>query len=191
MRVLEERIVRDGKALPGGIIKVGSFLNHMIDTSLAQEIAREFAAKFAGDGITKILTIEASGIAFAVLTGVELHVPVVFAKKAAGRNTHGEDAYKAMVHSFTRGVDAAISVSRQYLSPIDKVLIIDDFLAMGEAIAGLVDLVRQSGATLSGVGIIIEKAYQPGGKKLRDAGIKVESLARISSVENGVIQFID
>jgi xanthine phosphoribosyltransferase len=189
VRVLKERIALEGKALPGGVIKVGSFLNHMIDTSLAQQIAHEFATRFSADGITKILTIEASGIAYAVLTGVELHVPVVYAKKAAGRNTSGDDAYQTKVHSFTRGVDAMISVGRQYFSPGDNILIIDDFLAMGEAVKGLVELVHQSGAKLCGVGIIIEKTFQPGGQWLREAGIRVESLARISSTEGGVIHF--
>jgi xanthine phosphoribosyltransferase len=187
--LLKERIAREAKVLPGGVIKVGSFLNHMIDTELAAAIGREFARIFAADGITKILTIEASGIAYAVLTGVELHVPVVFAKKAVGRNTRGDDTYSTRVHSFTKDVDATVSVSCDYLRPDDRVLIVDDFLAMGEAVFGLADLVRQSGATLVGAGILIEKAFQSGGHRLREAGIRVESLARISGTENGVIAF--
>lgn len=189
MELLKERIAREAKVLPGGIIKVGSFLNHMIDTDLAAAIGREFARLFAADGVTKILTIEASGIAYAVLTGVELHVPVVFAKKAVGRNTSSDDAYRSQVHSFTKDTDATVSVSCDYLQPQDRVLIVDDFLAMGEAVLGLADLVRQSGATLVGAGILIEKAFQSGGQRLRDAGIRVESLARISSTEGGVIAF--
>ena len=189
MELLKERIMREGKVLPGGVIKVGSFLNHMIDTHLAAEIGREFARIFGSDGITKILTIEASGIAYAVLTGVELGVPVVFAKKAVGRNTSGDNAFCCCVHSFTKDVDATVSVGCDYLKPDDRVLIIDDFLAMGEAVFGLADLVRQSGATLVGAGILIEKAFQAGGMRLREAGIRVESLARISSTEGGVIAF--
>ena len=191
MKLLKDRIAQEGRVLPGGVIKVGSFLNHMIDTSLAQEIGREFARRFQGTGVTKVLTIEASGIAYAVLAGVELGVPVVFAKKSAGRNTYGDDAYRAVVHSFTRGTDSSISVGRQYLGEQDTILLIDDFLAMGEAVLGLADIVRQSGAKLAGAGIVIEKAFQPGGGKLRQMGIRVESLARISSVENGAIEFTE
>lgn len=189
MELLKERIAREAKVLPGGVIKVGSFLNHMIDTDLAAAIGREFARIFAADGVTKILTIEASGIAYAVLAGVELKVPVVFAKKAVGRNTRGDDAYCCQVHSFTKDADASVSVSCEYLQPEDRVLIVDDFLAMGEAVLGLADLVRQSGATLVGAGILIEKAFQSGGQRLREAGIRVESLARISNTEGGVIAF--
>lgn len=190
MQSLKERILSEGRALPGGIIKVGSFLNHMIDTGLAAQIGREFAGRFAGAGINKILTIESSGIAFAVLAGVELHVPVVFAKKAMGSNTVG-DAWTAFVRSYTKGTETSIFVSKPLLGPQDRVLIIDDFLAYGEAVSGLVQMVRQSGAAVAGVGIVIEKAYEPGGERLRKSGIRVESLARISSIENGVIQFAD
>lgn len=190
MQSLKERIKNEGRALPGGIIKVGSFLNHMIDTSLALEIAREFADRFKSERISKILTIESSGIAFAVLAGVELGVPVVFAKKAMGSNTIG-DAWTAFVRSYTKGTESSIFVSKQLLSPSDRVLIIDDFLAYGEAVSGLIGMVRQSGASLCGVGIVIEKAFEPGGERLRRSGVRVESLARISSIENGVISFID
>lgn len=190
MQILKERITSEGRALPGGIIKVGSFLNHMIDTTLAVEIAREFSEKFKDCNVNKILTIESSGIAFAVLAGVQLGVPVVFAKKAMGSNTLG-DAWTAFVRSYTKGTESSIFVGKQLLSPSDRVLIIDDFLAYGEAVTGLAQMVRQSGAALCGVGIVIEKAYEPGGEKLRQAGIRVESLARISSIENGVIHFSD
>jgi xanthine phosphoribosyltransferase len=190
VQLLKERISNEGRALPGGIIKVGSFLNHMIDTTLAQQIAHEFALKFKTDNVTKILTIESSGIAFAVLAGVELGVPVVFAKKAMGSNTIG-DAWTTFVRSYTKGTESSIFVSKQLLNPQDRVLIIDDFLAYGEAVSGLIQMVRLSGAALCGVGIVIEKAFEPGGGKLRSAGIKVESLARISSIENGVISFVD
>jgi xanthine phosphoribosyltransferase len=187
---LKERITSEGGALPGGIIRVGSFLNHMIDISLAQDIAREFADIFRNEQVNKILTIESSGIAFAVLTGVELGVPVVFAKKAMGSNTIGE-AWTAFVRSYTKGTESSIFVARPLLTPEDRVLIVDDFLAYGEAVSGLVKMVRQSGASLCGVGIVIEKAYEPGGERLRKEGIKVESLARVSSIENGVISFAD
>lgn len=190
VQILKERIISEGRALPGGIIKVGSFLNHMIDTGLAAGIAKEFACRFHDSGITKILTIESSGIAFAVLTGLELGVPAVFAKKAMGSNTAG-DAWTAFVRSYTKGTETSIFISKPLLSPGDRVLIIDDFLAYGEAVAGLAQMVRQSGASVAGVGIVIEKAYEPGGERLRKSGIRVESLARISSIENGVIQFAE
>jgi xanthine phosphoribosyltransferase len=190
VQALKERILSEGRALPGGIIKVGSFLNHMIDTSLAQKIAREFASIFKEEGVNKILTIESSGIAFAVLTGVELEAPVVFAKKAMGSNTIG-DAWTSFVRSYTKGTESSIFVNKQLLGPQDRVLIIDDFLAYGEAVSGLIQMVKQSGAAVCGVGIVIEKSFEPGGEKLRMAGIKVESLARISSIENGVISFKD
>lgn len=190
MQSLKERITSEGRALPGGIIKVGSFLNHMIDTSLAVDIAHEFASRFKSENVSKILTIESSGIAFAVLAGVELGVPVVFAKKAMGSNTIG-DALTAFVRSYTKGTESSIFVSKQLLHSGDRVLIIDDFLAYGEAVSGLIQMVRESGAHLCGVGIVIEKAFEPGGEKLRRSGIRVESLARISSIENGVISFID
>jgi xanthine phosphoribosyltransferase len=187
---LKERILREGQALPGGVIRVGSFLNHMIDTSLALGIAREFAQRFKDDKVNKILTIESSGIAFAVLTGVELGVPVVFAKKAMGVNTIG-DAWTAFVRSYTKGTETSIFVNKQCLGAADRVIIIDDFLAYGEAVSGLAQIVRLSGAHLCGVGIVIEKTYEPGGEKLRNAGIRVESLARVSSTEGGVISFQD
>ena len=190
MQSLKERIKSEGMALPGGIIRVGTFLNHMIDTSLAQQIGREFAQKFQGEGVTKILTIESSGIAFAVLAGVELGVPVVFAKKTMGGNTTGE-AWTAFIRSYTKGTETSIFVSKPLMDPADRVLIIDDFLAYGEAVSGLAQMVRQSGAKLVGVGIVIEKAYEPGGEKLRKSGVRVESLARVSAIENGVIQFTE
>lgn len=185
---LKERIAKEGRALPGGIIRVGSFLNHMIDTALARDIGLEFAHRFNGSEVNKVLTIESSGIAFAMLTGVELGVPVVFAKKAMGMNTVGE-AWTAFVRSYTKGTESSIYVSRQCLGAGDRVLIVDDFLAHGEAVSGLIEMVRQSGASLCGVGIVIEKAFEPGGQRLRGAGIRVESLARISSIEGGVIRF--
>lgn len=187
---LKERISSEGSALSGGIIRVGTFLNHMIDTSLAQDIAREFARIFREEKVNKILTIESSGIAFAVLTGAELGVPVVFAKKALGGNMLG-DAWTAFVRSYTKGTESSIYVAKQLLTPEDRVLIIDDFLAYGEAVSGLVKMVRLSGAALCGVGIVIEKAYEPGGEKLRKAGIRVESLARVESIDNGVIHFTE
>jgi xanthine phosphoribosyltransferase len=190
LQILKERIKTEGRALPGGIIKVGSFLNHMVDTKLAHQIGCEFASIFKDAGVNKILTIECSGIPFAILAGVELGVPVVFAKKAMGSNTIG-DAWTTFVRSYTKGTETSIFVTKQYLGQGDRVLIIDDFLAYGEAVSGLSHMVKQSGAVLCGVGIVIEKAYEPGGERLRQAGIRVESLARISSVDNGVISFTD
>jgi xanthine phosphoribosyltransferase len=190
LQKLKERILREGQALPGGVIKVGSFINHMVDTGLASEIAAEFARRFKDENVNKILTIESSGIAFAVLTGVQMGVPVVFAKKAMGINTIG-DAWTAFVRSYTKGNETSIFVNKQVLSQNDRVLVIDDFLAYGEAVSGLVRMIRLSGAVLCGVGIVIEKAYEPGGEKLRQAGVRVESLARISSAEGGAISFIE
>jgi xanthine phosphoribosyltransferase len=187
---LKERILREGQALPGGVIRVGSFLNHMVDTFLAKEIAKEFARRFEKDNVNKILTVESSGIAFAVLTGAEMGVPVVFAKKAMGINTIG-DAWTAFVRSYTKGTESSVFVSKQCLFASDRVLIVDDFLAYGEAVTGLVQIVRLSGAALCGAGIVIEKAYEPGGERLRKAGIRVESLARVSSTEGGAISFVD
>ena len=188
MKLLEERISKDGKVIGGDVLKVDNFINHQMDPFLFQEMAREWKRLYEGTGINKILTIEASGIGIAVAAGLEFGCPVVFAKKSKSSNTP-EDAYSAVVKSFTRGTVNDIYVSKKYLNENDRVLIIDDFMAMGEAASGLVELVKQAGAELVGIGIAIEKAFQPGGDKLRKKGIRVESLARIKemSEENGII----
>ena len=189
MKLLEDRILKEGTFLPGGIVRVDSFLNHQLDPALLWELGKEFARSFAQDGVTKIITVEASGIAIAVMAGLHLDVPVVFAKKAAASNLGSDDIYTAKVHSFTKNTDCMLNVSSKYISPDDRVLIIDDFLAMGEAVSGLRAIINQAGASLAGVGIAVEKDFQPGGKKLREEGIKLVSLAVVSLDENGDIAF--
>ena len=187
MELLKERIRRDGVVRGTDVLKVDSFLNHQMDIALFEEIGREFQRRFAGCGVNKILTIEASGIGIACITAQFFHCPVVFAKKSQTKNIAGA-VYTTKVESFTHGKVYDVIVARQFLGPEDKVLIIDDFLANGAALEGLIDLVHQAGAQLAGAGIVIEKAFQPGGARLRAQGIRVESLAKIKSMseETGV-----
>ena len=189
MQLLEDRIRRDGIVRPGGILKVDSFLNHQMDISLFEQLAGEFARLYDGCGVNKVLTIEASGIGIACITAQKLGCPLVFAKKTKTKNIAGE-VWTTKVKSFTHGdgVVYDIIVSKDFLGPGDRVLLVDDFLANGAALTGLIALVRDSGAELVGAGIVIEKAFQPGGELLRSQGIRVESLARIRSmsVENGI-----
>jgi xanthine phosphoribosyltransferase len=189
MRALQERILTNGQVLTSQILKVDSFLNHQVDPQLTMEIGAAFAERFKADGVTKVLTIEASGIHFALATAVALgHVPFVYAKKKKA-TTQSADVYTVPVHSFTRGETFQVSVSKHYLSPQDRVLIVDDFLATGDALLGLVEIVKQSGAQLIGVGSVIEKSFQDGRGKLEDAGVNVYSLARIGkmSPEDGIV----
>ena len=189
MKSLEEKIVRDGRVFPGGVLKVGSFLNHQIDVPFMQEIGKEFHRLFQDEAISKILTIETSGIAIAVFCAAEFRVPVVFAKKHQTRNLTN-DCYVAKIHSYTHGNDYEARVEKQFLTKEDRVLVIDDFLANGAALDGLLDIIAQSGAQLAGCGIVIEKAFQDGGKRLREKGIRIESLAMIESMtEDGRICF--
>ena len=189
MRLLEERIVKDGKVRAGNILKVDGFLNHLMDVELFTKLAEEWKNAFEGEEITKILTIEASGIGLACVAAQIFHCPALFAKKTKTRNIDGS-VYSTKVHSYTHGTVYDVIVSREYLKPEDRILIIDDFLADGAAMDGLLDLVEQAGATLVGAGIAIEKSFQPGGKRLRDKGIRIVSLARIKSMdENGNIEF--
>ena len=187
MRLLEERIRSDGIVREGGVLKVDSFLNHQMDVALFREMAREWKRLYAGCSVNKILTIEASGIGIACIAAEEFGCPVVFAKKTETKNIAG-DVYRTKVESFTHGKTYDVIVSRAFLGPQDKVLLIDDFLANGAALLGLIDLVRESGAELVGAGIAVEKAFQPGGDRVRAMGVRVESLARVSSmsVEHGV-----
>ena len=187
MELLKQRIRRDGVVKGNDVLKVDSFLNHQIDVALLEEIGAEFQRRFAGCGVNKILTIEASGIGIACITAQSFHCPVVFAKKSQTKNIAGE-VYTTKVESFTHGKVYDVIVSKKFLGPDDCVLIIDDFLANGAALEGLIDLVNQAGAKLAGAGIVIEKAFQPGGDRLRAKGIRVESLARVKSMseENGV-----
>ncbi len=188
MELLKERIRRDGKVKEGNILKVDSFLNHQIDIDLLNEIGREFRRLFDGEKITKIITIEASGIAIACLTAQYFNVPVVFAKKAASKNIDG-DVYTTTIESYTHGKEYTAMLEKRFLTPNDRVLIIDDFLATGKAQLGLLDIARQAGATVAGIGIVIEKGFQGGGDKLRAAGYNLHSLAIIDSMEHGILCF--
>lgn len=188
VQLLEERILKDGRVKDGGILKVDSFLNHQMDVSLFGEMAKEFYSLFAGEGINKILTIEASGIGIACITAQAFGCPVIFAKKTKTKNIAG-DVYTSKVESFTHGTSYDIIVSKEFLLPGDRILIIDDFLANGAALEGLISLVNAAGASLVGAGIAIEKAFQPGGEKLRSEGVRIESLAKIKSMEGGKLVF--
>ncbi len=191
MELLKQRIRQDGIVKGNDVLKVDSFLNHQMDVALFEEIGKEFLRRFDGCGVNKILTIEASGIGIACVTAQFFHCPVIFAKKSQTKNIDGE-VYTTKVKSFTHGNVSNVIVSQKFLGEGDKVLIIDDFLANGAALEGLIDLVHQSGAELAGAGIVIEKAFQPGGDRLRDRGIKVESLARIKSMnEETGVEFVD
>ena len=182
MNKLEERILNEGRVLPGEILKVDNFLNHQIDISLMEWIGEEFKRRFGDCGVTKVLTLEASGIPPAVLTAYKYNVPLVFAKK-------DQDLYRAAVKSYTYGNEFTVTVVKKYLSAEDTVLIIDDFLAKGEACSGLLEICRQAGAKVAGIGICIEKGFQPGGQKLRETGLQVESLAIIDSMTDDSITF--
>ncbi len=190
MQLLEERIRKDGVVKQGNVLKVDSFLNHQMDVELFNEMGKEFRRLFPSDKINKILTIEASGIGIACIAAQYFHVPVVFAKKSQSINLDGEQ-YCTKIESFTHKRVYDVIVSRKYLGKEDHVLIIDDFLANGCAVAGLIDLVKSAGASVEGVGIAVEKGFQQGGKLLRDKGVRVESLAIIESMddESGEIIF--
>ncbi len=188
MNSLQKKILSDGKVLPGNILKVDGFLNHQIDISLLKDMGKDFYELFKDKNITKILTIEASGIAIACYTAEHFDVPVVFAKKGQHKNI-GNDVYTAEVFSYTKGTSYNVTVSKLYLNPGDRVLVIDDFLANGQAVLGLKKIVEDAGAVLCGAGIAITKAFQTGEKLLIDAGIDVKSLAAIESMENGTLVF--
>ncbi|GAB6465958.1 xanthine phosphoribosyltransferase [Bacillus sp. BSL6] len=189
MKVLQEKILNEGKVLSGDVLKVDAFLNHQIDPVLMQEIGKEFAKRFKEENITKIVTIESSGIAPAVMAALELGVKVIFARKRKSL-TLQDNMYVASVYSFTKQETNEISLSRNHIDESDRVLIIDDFLANGQAALGLMSLVEQAGASIAGLGIVIEKAFQDGGKKLREQGIRVESLAEIASLDNNAVTFV-
>ena len=187
MELLEQRIIKDGIVKAGNVLKVDSFLNHQIDIDLMNEIGKEFKRIFSDVEITKIFTIEASGIAIAAIVAQYFNVPVVFAKKTQSINLDGS-VYSTKIESFTHKRVYDVIVSKKYLSADDKILVVDDFLANGCAAEGLIELINESGATLQGVGIIIEKGFQDGGKRLRERGIRVESLAIVND-ETGEIKF--
>ncbi len=188
MKLLEDRIRDQGEIVGDDIVKVDMFLNHLIDIELLCAIGKEFRNLFAGEKINKILTIEASGIGIACIAAQYFNVPVVFAKKGVNRNV-GSDIYTGEVFSFTKNQKTQIGISKNYLTAEDRVLIIDDFLANGEAVKGLLGICAQAGAKVEGIGVCVEKGFQPGGKELRAMGYHVESLAVIDSVKDGVIRF--
>ena len=188
MNFLEQRIAKDGIVKPGNVLKVDSFLNHQMDIALMEEIGREFHRRFADKPITKVLTIEASGIAIATMVGYVLGCPLVFAKKSKTKNI-SNNVYSVEVESFTHGNTNTVVVSREYIKPGDRVLIVDDFLATGAALVGLKALVEQAGATVVGAGIAIEKVFQGGGDLLRQQGLRIESLARIAAMSDDSLTF--
>ena len=191
MKLLEERILKDGKVGAGNVLKVDSFVNHQLDVKFLSALGKEFYRRFADCGVNKILTIEASGIGIACLTAEYFDVPVVFAKKTKTNNIYA-DVYTSKVESYTHGTTYDIVVSKQFLRPEDRVLIIDDFLAKGSALKGLIELIFHAGATVVGAGIVIEKAFQPGGELIRSMGVRVESLARIASMsEEDGVKFVE
>ncbi|GAB6098175.1 xanthine phosphoribosyltransferase [Halanaerocella petrolearia] len=188
MKLLKERIKEVGKVCSEEILKVDSFLNHQIDPQLMKKVGEEFVRRFKGQEITKILTIETSGIAVASMVGLELNVPVVFARKNKPV-TMNDDSYVSKVKSFTKNKVYNISVATEYLQKDDKILIIDDFMAMGQAAQGLLEVTEESGAETAGIGVVIEKGFQPGGDRLRDNGIQVESLAIIDNLKDNQVTF--
>lgn len=190
MKTLQDRIRRDGVVKPGNVLKVDSFLNHQMDVELFGQMAEEWKRRFAGQPVNKILTIEASGIGIACIAAERFGVPVVFAKKSLSVNLDG-DLYRAKVESYTHGRVYDVIVSKKYLGPGDHVLIIDDFLANGKALEGLLEIARQAGAKVEGVGIAVEKGFQPGGARLRERGVRIESLAVIEAMDDvsGEIRF--
>lgn len=188
MKKMEEKILKEGVILPGGVLKVGSFLNQQMDTPFIKEIGEEIAKMYEGANITRILTIESSGIPIAVSAGFAMNLPVVYAKKNKSSNISGE-CYSTMVHSFTHGNNNNVFVGKEYIKPDDRILIVDDFLAHGSALNGLIDIVKQAGAEVVGCVAAIEKGFQMGGDDLRKRGYRVESLAIIEEMSDTEIYF--
>jgi len=190
MQLLKDRILKDGRAVNEDILRVDTFINHQVDPYLMRECARDFAEHFKDSGVTKIATIESSGIAPALLTAVEMELPLVFFKKQPSKVLN-DDLYQTMVTSFTKGTNYELTLSRKVIDSSDHVLIIDDFLANGEAATGAIRLVRMAHATVAGLGVLIEKSFQPGRSKLTEAGIETYALARIASMSQGKINFLN
>lgn len=190
MQLLKDRIAAEGKVLPGNIIKIDGFLNHRVDTGLMRAMAKEFRSLFDTEGVTAVLTVEASGIALGAICAEELGVPLLFAKKAKSDNIEG-GLYQCDIYSYTYNKKVTLLLSRDWLTANDKVLIVDDFLANGEALRGLLDIVKQSGAELIGIGVAVEKGFQPGGKQLREAGYNLHSLAIIDRADETGFHFRD
>lgn len=190
MEQLKQKILNEGIVLSDKVLKVDAFLNHQIDPVLMQQVGEEFARRFRDDGVTKIVTLEASGIAPAVMAGLCLGVPVIFARKHQSL-TMTDQLFTASVYSFTKQVENVIAVSTRHLNANDRVLLIDDFLANGKAAKGLISIIEQAGASLAGLGIVIEKSFQDGRQDIEAQGVRVESLARLKSLENGTVQFVE
>lgn len=184
-KILEQRILNEGKCLDGGILKVDSFINHQMDPDLMMAIGNEFASRFSNCDYNKIVTIEASGIAPAIALGIATHKPVVFIKKK--KPSTMQNMLSTVVHSFTKNADVNICVSKEFLKPTDRVLVIDDFLAVGNTTRGIIDLANQAGCTIAGFGFVIEKVFQKGSEHLLQSGYRVESLVRIASLEANTI----
>ncbi len=191
MNYLEKRILEDGIVKPGNVLKVDSFLNHQIDPMVMEEVVNEFLNYFGDRKITKVITIEASGIAPAIMLAAKLKVPMLFAKKTEPSTLKNENRYESEVHSYTKGVTSNVIISKEYLDETDSVLIIDDFLANGQAALGLADIVQQSGAEVAGIGICIEKSFQKGHELIKEAGLDLFSICRIKSLEDGEVQFME
>ena len=190
MEALKQKIIEEGKVLSNSVLKVDSFINHQMDPVLMKKIGEEFASRFSGMGITKVLTLESSGIGPALLTALEMGVPMIFARKRKSL-TLTEGLITSTVRSFTKQETNEVTISRDFITEGDNVLIIDDFLAVGQAALGLIDIVKQAGANPVGVGIVIEKSFQNGHKLIKETGLKLESLAKIASLEDGKVQFVD
>ncbi|SMF52416.1 xanthine phosphoribosyltransferase [Paenibacillus barengoltzii] len=190
MKLLKDKVMAEGIVLGNQVLKVDSFLNHQMDPVLMKEIGAEFARRFGEEGITKVLTIESSGIAPAIMTALELNVPMIFARKHQSL-TLKDNIFVEKVYSFTKRETNEITVSKKFLHTADRVLIVDDFLANGEAAFGLTRIVEKSGASVAGIGIVIEKSFQPGGRLLTEAGYRVESLVRVASLEDGAVTFVE
>lgn len=189
MKELQEKIEKYGTVLPGNVLKVDAFLNHQVDPELMLHVGQEFAKLFADEGITKVWTVESSGIAPAVMTGLAMKVPVIFARKHKSL-TLNNDMYTADVYSYTKKTTNRISISKKYVDPNDKILMIDDFLANGQAVEGMLEIADQAGVDVAGAGIVIEKSFQAGANELKDRGVRVESLARIKSLDDGHVTFM-
>lgn len=190
MQLLKQKVLDEGIVLSNQVLKVDSFLNHQMDPVLMKEVGREFTRRFADESINRVLTIESSGIAPGIMTALELEVPLIFARKQKSL-TLRDHIFVEKVYSFTKQETNEITVAKKFIQPGDRVLIIDDFLANGEAAFGLARIVEQAGAVVAGIGIVIEKAFQPGGRLLKEAGYRVESLVRIAALDDGKVTFAD
>ena len=191
MKLLEERILHEGIVIGQDILKVDGFINHQVDIELMEALGKDMAEHFAGQGVTKVFTIESSGIAPALFTAKYMNVPVVILKKQVSKNL-GTEVWQTEVSSYTKDISYELTLAKNYISDTDHILIIDDFLANGEAATGAVRLIRKAHATIAGVGVLIEKAFQPGGDRIRARGIRVEALARVKAMsEEGGVEFVD